>query len=407
MSQFECPIVHVTVIPHENADSLEIAQVGGYLCVVRKGQFTSGDLAVYIPEQSVIPDWLLKTLGLWDKLKNKGALSGGAGNRVRAMKLRGALSQGLLMGFVPDGDGKRCCLPKREKHFEPGCHDCLTAFVDLKEGQCLAEYLGVTKYEPIVPVHMAGRALGADLDSTIGYDFENIKKTPAMFSDGEPVVMTEKIHGTFVQVGLIPESMVVGKLWATKVESVVFGGVSFKPVVTSKGQGAKGILLDTSDEFNLYVKTAAELGLWGKIYAMRKSLGAPADKPIFLCGEIFGPGVQLNFAYGQSAPAFKAFDLYVGTRSDGFFVDYGVMRTLCEDTGVETVPLLYHGPFSQVNLDFHTSGKTQVRGRAGKLHIREGLVIKSSREARYRNGRKIAKSVSEQFLLNGKTTEFQ
>src|ERR1017187_1076311 len=49
-------IVRVTeILPHNNADSLEIIPIGEYQVVSRKEQFKVGDLAVYIQPDSVVP----------------------------------------------------------------------------------------------------------------------------------------------------------------------------------------------------------------------------------------------------------------------------------------------------------------------------------------------------------------
>lgn len=406
MSAFECPVVRVKITPHGNADSLELAQIGGYISIVKKGQFQNGDLAVYIPEQSVLPEWLLKQLGFWDDLNGKGKLSGSRGNRVRAMKLRGVLSQGLLYPVDKEvyDDGVAYSI-EGGKGGDSG-FDAFQLDAGHENGFNAAEWLGIVKYEPVVPAQMAGRVAGGDLDATIGYDFENIKKFPTLFEDDEPVVMTEKIHGTFVQVGLIPEIIWAGKNWADKLRTVVIDNKPFKAVVTSKGQGARGLLLDTADETNLYVKTATKGRLWAALAGMRRAIGVPGGKPIFLLGEIYGPGVQTGFAYGAAISTFRAFDIYVGTRSDGYFVDYDQMRELCGDSSVETVPLLYCGGFSVKALELHTDGRTRVDCGT---HIREGLVVKSRRESKHpKFGRKIAKSLSEAYLLRkGVTTEFQ
>ncbi|OZC02031.1 hypothetical protein [Rubricoccus marinus] len=50
----ECPIARLTIEPHENADALELAAVGGYRAVVVKGRYQTGDLVVYIPEGSLV-----------------------------------------------------------------------------------------------------------------------------------------------------------------------------------------------------------------------------------------------------------------------------------------------------------------------------------------------------------------
>lgn len=46
MAEFRCPVVRVVIVPHPDADRLEVAQVGGWECVVPKGEFCNGDLAV-------------------------------------------------------------------------------------------------------------------------------------------------------------------------------------------------------------------------------------------------------------------------------------------------------------------------------------------------------------------------
>ena len=50
----------LTVHEHPNADALELAQVGLYRAVVAKGAFRSGEVALYIPEQAVLPDELIE-----------------------------------------------------------------------------------------------------------------------------------------------------------------------------------------------------------------------------------------------------------------------------------------------------------------------------------------------------------
>ncbi|GLX53559.1 hypothetical protein Shyhy01_65090 [Streptomyces hygroscopicus subsp. hygroscopicus] len=80
----------LTVHEHPNADALGLAQVGLYRAVVARGAFRSGEVAVRIPEQAVLPDELTEELGL------TGRLAGAAANRVGAVRLRGELSQGIV-----------------------------------------------------------------------------------------------------------------------------------------------------------------------------------------------------------------------------------------------------------------------------------------------------------------------
>lgn len=80
----------LTVHEHPNADALELAQVGLYRAVVPKGAYRTGETALYIPEQSVLPAGLIEELGL------TGRLAGSSSDRVRAVRLRGELSQGIV-----------------------------------------------------------------------------------------------------------------------------------------------------------------------------------------------------------------------------------------------------------------------------------------------------------------------
>lgn len=92
MAEFTVPVVRISgTAPIDGADAIEVAQVLGYRCVVKKGEFAVGDLAVYIPEAAIVPDYLLDLLGL------KGKLAGPQGNRVKAVRLKNTISQGLLL----------------------------------------------------------------------------------------------------------------------------------------------------------------------------------------------------------------------------------------------------------------------------------------------------------------------
>jgi RNA ligase (TIGR02306 family) len=400
--------VRVAIEPHPNADAIELAKVGGYVSIVKKGQFKTGDLAVYLPEQSVLPEWMLKQLGFWDDINNKGTLSGSAGNRIRAIKLRGVLSQGVLLGGncgdYPDA-GLRAEYGESPQYIivRGNPSDGVTPSASFEEGENAAEFLGVTKYEPAIPVHMAGRVAGGDLDATIAYDFENLKKIPDLFDDGEEVVFTEKIHGTLLQVGVIPPHLWEGKSWADKCPDI--GDDGYKGVVTSKGQGARGLLLDPSDLSNLYVAMVRELGLWEKLeYICTQNLGC-GTQPAFLFGEIYGQGVQ-DLGYGTPIKRFRAFDLYVGGRDKGHFVSHDTFERVLMPRGIPTVPVLYRGPFGMDQVAKHTDGNTTL---TEQKHIREGIVIKATNGAAHpRHGRKIAKSVSAQYLLRkGEVSEYQ
>src|SRR5689334_3340088 len=156
MSSFDVKVRRIVVTPHNNADALEIGTIDGYQFVVAKGQWQTGDLGVYIPEQAVVPDNLIAEMGL------EGRLAGKDKNRVKAIKLRGVLSQGL---FYKPADG----LP-----------------ADWIEGQEVGSALGICKYEPPIPAEFASEVEAAPGGIFSSYtDIENIKKWPDIFIPGE------------------------------------------------------------------------------------------------------------------------------------------------------------------------------------------------------------------------------
>lgn len=393
MSQFTCEVVRVKIEPHPNADAIEIARVGDYQSIVKKGQFADGALAVYIPEQAVLPEWLLKELGFWDEFKGKGMLSGAAGNRVRAIKLRGIVSQGLLYSTQPYSDTE--VLVDSEPH-EGNSGAGIVAI-----GGDASACMGITKYEPAIPQHMAGRVVGFAWEATHAYDFDNVKKFPDDIQEGDIVVITEKIHGTNIQIGLVPSSMANEKFHRSRV------------IVSSKGQGAKGFPLDTTDETNIYVAAAKKYGLLDKLLDFFGDHVDFMGRPMFLIGEVYGKtsggaAVQQGFDYGQSELTLALFDVCEGNRGREEYAPHSGFTAICSDLQVPTAPVLYVGPFSKAKMLELTDGKETVSGRG--VHIREGVVVKCVNEIKAFSGkRRIFKSISNAYLLrkNGDADEFQ
>jgi len=157
MSEFAVQVVRLgSIMSHPNADTLSITLVhGGYPCIIRNGEFDEGDLAVYLPVDAVLPN-----VERWAWLK--GHL------RIRAKRLRGMFSMGLLVAADP-----------------------LWA-----EGQDVREELGVTKWEPRLDLLMRTENEHApDLDDTIYTDIEGLRRWGNVLNEGEAVSVTEKIHG--------------------------------------------------------------------------------------------------------------------------------------------------------------------------------------------------------------------
>ncbi len=336
MAEFEVKTYSITIEEHPGADRLELARIGDYRSIVLKGQFRDGDVCAYIPEASVVPDNLIAELGL------EGKLAGPEGNRVKAIRLRGVLSQGLVYpmpGRLPGVD--------------------------------VGEELGITKWEPPIPADMQGQVESRS-GQTLKFPVENIKKYPEMFREGETVIITEKIHGTWCCLARV-------------------GG---EPLVSSLGMSEQGLALkrNEANRNNLYVRQW-ELNR-AILQRMEEGLGG-AD--FHVLGEIYGAGIQ-DLKYGLNTQEFRVFDIAI----EGEYQTYEYIRSL----GWSLVPALYEGPYSRETVLALTEGQTTLPGAD---HLREGVVIRAVPEAisSLTGTRKIAKSISEGYLLRRDGTELR
>ncbi|MEU9311327.1 RNA ligase (ATP) [Streptomyces sp. NPDC048256] len=345
----------LTVHEHPNADALELAQVGLYRAVVAKGAYRTGEAALYIPEQSVLPTGLVEELGL------TGRLAGSRSDRVKAVRLRGELSQGIV------------CRPEA------------LADVDLAlaaaEGTDFAERLGIVKWVPPIPPTMSGDVEAAP-DLLPWVDIENIQRYPGIFEPGEPVILTEKLHGSACLLTYVADE---GRVY-----------------VSSKGFGSKSLAL-TEDPRNLYWRAVRGHGVPEAAARLAERLGA---RRIGVFAEVYGAGVQ-DLTYGadgrRDTLGYAVFD--VSAEIDGVVRWLDAAELL--DGELPLVPRLFEGPYDSERVLEIATGRETVSGRA--LHLREGVVIRPAVE-RYSpvtGGRAIAKAVSGAYLTRKGGTEYE
>jgi hypothetical protein len=71
MANFECKVVKIEKkANHPNADRLTIYNIGGYNCISNKlpdgsDRYNVGDLVVYIPENALLPEWIIIFIGIF------------------------------------------------------------------------------------------------------------------------------------------------------------------------------------------------------------------------------------------------------------------------------------------------------------------------------------------------------
>ena len=316
MSTHKCQVVKVELNEHPDADSLSIVPVFGWQCVVRTDEWSDGDLAVYVPPDSVVPDT--------ENIKRLNGMPG----RIRAIRLRGVVSMGLLMHAPPDA----------------------------KEGDDLMEALGVTHYEPPLPMSSGGEAERGPDGFFPHYDVENYRNSSygRLLSPDEEVVITEKIHG-----GSAKFVWAEGRQWA----------------------GSRKEWKAKSDK-NLYWRVLERnpwLGEW-----------CESHPGIAAYGEVFGPVQDLKYGAKGNDIFFAAFDILAG----GNWLDHDDAQAMGD--GLQWVPLLHRGPFDEDAAKELAEGDSSIPG-AG--HLREGVVIKPVRERRCLEiGRVQLKLVSNRYL---------
>ena len=331
MSNWKVSKEKIELFVHPNADALEIGKVGSYQVVVQKGLYQTGDVVVFAPEKSILTGQIKEAFQTY--------LTGPDSDRVKSIRLRGELSCGIIIPkeLVPDFDK-----------------------YELDEDISIA--LGCTKYEPVVPTHLAGKVSAFDMPYVGKHDCEHATVYVNDLVQGERVVMTEKLHGTqFILAHNLEDS---------------------NTIVSSKGMLKQGLSLEESDE-NTYWIAAKNDDVVGKI------------KRNFIEGvvQVFGEviPVQGGYNYGQTKPTVRVFDVRVNNVS----IPYDQVPTEFKEIWV---PIIFDGPIKldevevviyedvskgirKTRIDFLLSdeviarckGKETVSGR--EQHIREGIVI--------------------------------
>lgn len=410
MANFECKVVKIEKkANHPNADRLTIYNIGGYNCISNKlpdgsDRYNVGDLVVYIPENALLPEWLLKKMDFWNEERNCGMLAGKEGNRVKPLKLRGIFSEGILYPAkeVEVGDDTEDNYRHSEYRIEGKPYGIGDEYVPensyipylvVNEGDNVAEFLGITKYEPPIPATMGGEIFNGGTEIVVPYDVEPIQKYMDAFVEGEMFEATEKIHGTQTRF-----------IFAKGVANEETFGENKDIYIASKGQGDKGLFFknNLSNANSYYVRAFKLNDIENKV--VNSELYKNSDM-LTLFGETYGMQ-DLKYGLENGHIGYRLFDVYVGKPRYGRFLNYEECKAFASELGIERVPSLYVGEYSYEKVKELTDGKTTL-GK-NKNQIREGVVIRPLNE-RYISelGRVFLKSVSEAYKLRkGETTEY-
>ena len=346
MSSVKVEVVKVDSIEtHPNADRLDIACIKGWRCVVGKGSFAAGDLAIYFPIDSVLPAALEAQLFKDSKIKL-------SNHRIRTVKIRGVISQGLLIA--------------REAQ---------------REGSDLTEELGVTKYEPPISRSPRSNAEAVKRRETNPSfhkytDIENYKNHPGLFAPGELVYVLEKIHGSNFRAGWVRKHP---KNWFHAV-FLSWGFVNTHEFL----YGSHNVQLSQNGKLNIYWEMVTK-------YKLRESI--PKDTIVY--GEVYGDGVQKGYTY-DCMPGERKLVIF-DVQQNGWYFNHDRVRAFCGVIDLPVVPGDYNSLPVAFNPERILSNVDSISHLGWKP--REGVVIKPVKETLCYLGRKILKWKSDEFLL--------
>ncbi|MCL2763476.1 MAG: RNA ligase (ATP) [Treponema sp.] len=301
------------ISPIPDSDFLELAHVMGWQCVAKKGEFQAGDMGIYFEVDSFLPEdpryEFLRNTSYRDNVDN------GKGFRIRTVKMRGQLSQGLLLPLV--------------KFPELG---------SLAEGEDLTEKLGVKKWYIPETANDSGVIIGERPYGIPASDEIRIQSAMELIEQltGKPYYITTKMDGT----------------------SGIVYYIDGKIGCCSRNKEIK------DDEGALYWMPVYHYGLKEKL--------ARYGKNIVLTGEICGPGIQKN---KLRLPGIEWYVFDVKDWDAGSYFPYDEAVKICADFGLQVVPLEERGDSFSYTLETLLE---KAKGKYPSGLEKEGIVVRDS-----------------------------
>jgi len=279
------------VEPILNADAIEKIRVLGWWVVVKKGEHQPGDKIVYCEIDSLLPERpefeFLRPSSFKPAQADAttGALILPPGFRIKTVKLRGQVSQGICFPIS--------ILPPR---------------APTDDGADVTDLLGVLKWEPPLPVGMGGKVKGQFPSFLSKTDETRVQVLERVLQrhNGRTFYVTEKLDGT-----------------------------SFSAFLRQGEFGicSRNLWMDEADETNFLVRVTRGLKLEEELRLARERLGFD----LALQAEVIGPGIQKN-KYGLPMLTLRVFNIL---NVDAYqLLDHAAMLVLLEELQLESVPQL-------------------------------------------------------------------
>jgi len=314
----------------ENSDNLSVAQIGGWKVVVKRGEYVPGDLAIYFEVDSFLPE--IEEFEFMRKNSFK-VYDNKPGFRLRTIKLRGQVSQGLLVN-----------VSLLDKY--PEAKD-----LEIVEGLDVTDILGVVKYDVEVAMNSGGpnrMSPSGNFPSFIIKTDETRIQDPKMLKIAMKYI-AEKPH----------------EMW----------------YATSKLDGSSITIYKKDDHVgvcsrNFELKEEDGNQFWQE--ARRSGLVdfvTNFPKNIAIQGELVGPGIQKNRLKltEKTVYVFNAFDIDTFTYYTGF-----ELVALAKEHGLKLVPVLYTGmvPTSSEELLKFCEKLADAKSPVTESELQEGTVFR-------------------------------
>ena len=329
------------VRPIPDADMINLVIIKGWQCVAKKGEFAPGDVCVYFEVDSYLP-----IDGRYEFLRKSSYRNNeymGEGFRIKTVKFRGEISQGLALpvSLFPEISG--CA-----------------------EGEDVTERLGVKKWEMPEQVGSAGISVGDKPFGIPTTDETRIQSIPDFLEHftGKPYYISTKMDGTSCTVYV--------------------------------RDGKVGVCGRNEE----YKEDPESCSMWAYVYkhGLKEKLIGLGEN-IALQGEFCGAGIQKN-RLRLFEPALYVFDVIkIGEYDRLTKCGLDDILAYCGKLGLESVPIEETGD----SFDYTLAGLIErAKGKYASGLDKEGIVVRTREYGRVGSDKLSFKVINNDFLAKEK-----
>ena len=321
----------------EGADRIVAYRIDGWYVVDSKDKYQVGDRVVYCEPDSWVPHSIVPFLTKPDQSPK--VYKGVEGQKLRSVRLKGQISQGLLLPTTIYGESG------------------LVVGALFREGDDVSEFLGIQKWEADIPAQLQGQMKGSFPSFIRKTDQERVQNIRDVGQYQDTLFeVTEKLEGSSM--------------------TVYFRDGEF-------GVCSRNVELK-DDGANTFWQVAKQYDLENKL----RSYG----KNIAIQGELIGPNIQGNI-YKLQAPDFYVFDIFDIDKQE--YMKAFEHLEICVELGLKHAPLIDNSFRGYSTVEEYLS-MSEGKSVLNPNQEREGLVFKSL------DGSFSFKAISNRYLIKQK-----